>query len=224
MIETWSTEVRTIVENVWNRLVDFTPNVVGAILILLVGAIFAYILGYVITRVLQAIKLQTLSDQSKLTEILKKAKLRTDVAEVAGTFAKWVVILAFMIPAANVLKVEGVASFFEGVLVFVPRVVAVAIFIVFGYQVADVVARLFRTLSESIGTTIAKLCEMVIRWTILTSIAIASLFALGVPQEFAFIMFIGVVSALALAIGLAFGLGGQDHSSDLIKRIRQELK
>jgi hypothetical protein len=224
MINTWSTEVRTLVEDVWNRIADFTPNVIGALLILLVGAIFAFILGYAITKILQAIKIQTLSDQSKFTDVLKKAKLRTDISALAGDFAKWVVILAFMIPAANVLKVENVSNFFESVLLYVPRVIAVAVLVIFGYQVADVVARLVRTVAESIGTTVAKLAEMLVRWAILISIAITSLFALGVPPEFTTIMFIGVVAALAIAIGLAFGLGGQDHADDLVKRVRQELK
>lgn len=224
MIDTWSTEVRTLTEDVWNRAVDFTPNIIGAVIILLVGAIFAFLLGYVVTRVLQAVKIQSLADQSKLTEVLKKTKLRTDVADISGSFVKWVVILAFMIPAANVLKIEGVANFFEGVLLYVPISVGVAILLVFGYQVADVVARIVRTVTESVGTTVARAAEMIVRWTILISVGITALFALGVPREFTFIMFIGVVAALAIALGLAFGLGGQNHADDLVKRVRSELK
>ncbi len=224
MIDTWGTEVRDLLQKLWDRTADFTPNVVGAVLIVLIGAIVAYLLGYVVTRLLQAAKLQILSDQSKLTDVLKKAKMRTDISEVCGTFVKWVVMLAFFIPAANVLKVSGVADFFEGVLTYVPRVMAVAILVMFGWQIADLLAKLVRVSADSIGTTASKAMEMLVRWAILISVGVTAMFALGVPTEFTVIMFIGVVSMLAIGGGLSLGLGGQDHMNDLIKRVRSELK
>lgn len=223
-IEAWGTETRDIIQTVWDRIVDFSPHLVGAILILLVGAIIGVVLGYIVTRILQAVRLQTLSDQSRLTDVLKKAKLRTDVAEISGTFVRWVVILAFFIPAAAVLQVEGVRDFFEGVLMYLPRVLAVAILIIFGGQIAELLARLTRVTTDSIGSTMAKTAEMVVRWSIWLSIVITSMFALGVPREFTVIMFIGVVSALGIAFGLSLGLGAKDHMNDLIKRLREEFR
>ena len=85
-------------------------------------------------------------------------------------------------------------------------------------------ARLVRASVESMGLTVAKLVEMVIRWAFYVSIGITSMFALGVSEQFTVIMFIGIVSALAIALGLSLGLGGQNHMNDLIKKIREDLK
>src|SRR5665213_2223596 len=109
-ISDWGTQTRDTIQMVWDRIVTFTPNLIGALLIVLVGAIIGIILGFVVTRILQAIRIQNLSDQSKFTDVLKKAKLNSDIAEISGTFVKWVVILAFFIPAANILQVTGVQS------------------------------------------------------------------------------------------------------------------
>ncbi|HUD20446.1 MAG TPA: hypothetical protein VMQ44_00010 [Candidatus Saccharimonadales bacterium] len=224
MVDTWGTEVRDLIQTVWDRIVAFTPNIVGAVLIVLIGAIVGFLLGYVVTRILQALKLQVLSDQSRLSDVLKKAKMKTDISEVIGNFVKWVVILAFLVPAANVLKLQGVSDFFNGVLTYVPRVMAVALLVIFGWSVADLLGKLTRAGADSIGTAAAKTAEMVVRWAILISVATTSMFALGVPQEFTVIIFIGVVSMLALGLGLSLGLGGQDHMNDLVKRIRNEFK
>lgn len=224
MIDTWSSEVRTIIETVWARVADFVPNILGATLILLVGAVVAFVVSFLVTKLLKAIKIQSFAEQIKLTDLLKKAKIRTDIAEISGVFLRWVIIFIFIIPAANVLKVIGVAEFFESVLLFIPRVLAVAVLVVFGWQLADALSRLVRTACEAIGTTIAKLVENLVRSTILSSVVITSMFALGVPQEFTVIIFIAVASALALGFGLSFGLGAQDHMNDLVKRIRSELK
>jgi hypothetical protein len=197
---------------------------VGAIVIVVVGVIIGLAIGWVVTRILQAARVQSLSDEGKFTELLKKAKIRSDIPEICGSFVKWVIILTFLVPAANVLQLTGVQNFFEGILRFVPVVLGVAVFVSFGVIVADLLAKLARAASDSLGFTTSKLVEMIVRWVIYISIAIASMFALGVPEEFAVIMFIGVTSALGLGIGLAAGLGGQDHFNDLIKRVRTELK
>jgi len=223
-IDQWGTQTRDIIQNVWDRSVTFTPNLVGAVLIVLVGAIVGVVLGYVVTRILQAIKLQSLSDQSKFTEVLKKARMQTDIAEIAGTFVKWLVILVFLVPAASILQVTGVQDFFEGILSYIPIVLAVGALIIFGVMVADMIAKLARAAADSLGATTARLVELVIRWTFYVSIAISSLFALGVPREFTVILFIGVVSAVALALGLSLGLGAQTHMNDLVKSVREEFK
>jgi hypothetical protein len=223
-INDWGTEVRDILQTLWERIVDFTPNIVGAVLIVLVGAIIGIVVGYVVTRILQAIKIQTLADQSRFTDILKKAKLRTDVAEVSGAFVKWVIILTFLIPASIVLRVEGVRDFIEGILLYVPRVLAVSVLVMVGSVVAEALSRLARAAADSLGFTLSKVIENLVRWSIYVSIAITSLFALGVPREFTVILFIGVVSAFALALGLSLGLGAQTHMNDLVKKARDEFK
>lgn len=223
-IDMWGTEVRDSLQILWDRIVAFTPNIVGAVLIVLVGAIVAVILGYVVTAILRAVRLQSLSDQSKFTEVLKKAKLRTDIAEISGTFVRWIVVLAFLIPAAVVLKVDGVAEFVEGVLAYIPRVLGVVVLALFAYQIVEAVAKLTRAASDSLGSTISNLSANAVRWIMYLSVAITAMFALGVPREFTVILFIGVVSMLALGIGLALGLGGKDHMNDLVKRLRDEFK
>lgn len=224
MVQDWSTEVQTIVESTWDRIVAFVPNVLGSVLILLVGAIIAWVLGYAVTRLLQVAKVQMLADQSKFTDVLKAAKLNADIAELSGTFVKWVVVLAFFVPAASTLQLENVEAFFEGVLVFVPKLVAIALLIMFGYAVADVVSKLVRATVQSVGSVTAKFAELFVKWTMLTAVGITTMWAIGVPQEFTVILFIGAVSMVALAAGLAFGLGAKDHANDLVKHLRSELK
>lgn len=224
VIDTWGTEVRDVLQNTWDRIVDFAPNIVGAVIIALIGAIVGMILGYVVTRILQAVRLQSLADQSRFTDVLRRAKLRTDVSEFTGAFVKWVVILAFLIPAAAVLKVEGAREFFEGILLYVPKVLGVAVFVIFGALLTDVLAKLARVSVDSMGLTLGKVIDALVRWSLYIFIAITAMFALGVAREFIVIMFTGLIAALAIGFGLSFGLGAQTHMNDLVKRIRDDLR
>jgi len=224
VIDMWGTEVRDVLQNMWDRIVEFAPNIIGAVIIALIGAVVGMILGYVVTRILQAVRVQSLADQSRFTDVLRRAKLRTDIAEIAGTFVKWVVFLAFLIPAAAVLKVEGAQDFFEGMLLYVPKVLGVAIFVIFGSLLADVLAKLARVSVDSMGLTIGRVIDSLVRWSLYFFIALTAIFALGVAREFIVIIFTGLIAAMAIAFGLSFGLGAQTHMNDLVKKIREDFR
>jgi len=224
VIDIWGTETRDTIEALWSRIIDFIPNLIGAVIIVLIGVIIAWIFQYIVVQILRAIRIQSLADQTGFTDVLKRAKLRTDVAEITGSFVKWLTILAFLLPASVVLQVDGVRGFVEGILGYIPVVLAVGLLVLFGTQLVEVVARLTRSVVDSLGLTISRVAEMVVRWSLYVFITITALFALGVPREFTLIMFVGIVSALALAVGLSLGLGTQGHMNDLVKRIRDELK
>lgn len=224
VIDTWGTEVRDVLQMTWDRIVEFAPNIIGAVLIVLIGAVVGMILGYIVTRILQAARVQSLSDQSRFTEVLRKAKLGADIAEITGNFVKWVTVLAFLIPAAAVLKVEGAQDFFEGMLLYVPKVLGVAVFVIFGAMLTDVLAKMARVSVDSLGLTLGKVIDALVRWAMYIFIALTAMFALGVAREFIVIMFTGLVAALAIGFGLSFGLGAQSHMNDLVKRIREDLR
>ena len=223
-VNEWGSFTRDTIESVWSRIVDFSPNLVGAVLVALVGVVVAMIVGLVVTKVLQAVRLQTLADQSQLTSVLQKAKFKSDISEIAGTFVRWVIVLVFLVPAADILLLRQVREFFESILGYIPRVVGVAVLIFFGHLVAGMLGKLIRAAISGFGLTIARTADMVAQVAIYSFVTIASLYALGVPQQFTVIMFIALVSALGLGLGLAGGLGGQSHMNDLFKRIREDLK
>lgn len=224
IIDTWGVQVRQITQEVWDRIIVFAPNIIGAVVIALIGAIAGVVVGYVVTRILQAVKIQSLADQSRFTDVLKKAKLQTDIAEISGTFVKWVIFLTFLLSAATVLEVKTLKSFIENVFSYLPVVIGVVIFIVIAAQIVEALAKLTRAAVDSTGVKLGRLAMMVVRWALYIFIGITSLFALGVPREFIVIMFIGLTATLAIAAGIAFGLGGKDHANDLVKKIRDELK
>lgn len=219
----WSTSTKDMLSDLGNRVGAFTPNIFGALLIVLFGIVVAFLVGYAVTLILRSAKLQTLCDQIGLSDILKRANISADVAKVVGNFCKWVLVFAFFIPAADILQVFGVRDFFESVLTYIPIVIGVVLLVAFGMKFADMIANLVRAASEGVGITSSKLLAHIARFSILTAVAILALFSLGVPRDFTVIMFIGITSALALGLGLSLGLGATDHMNDLIKGVRADL-
>lgn len=223
-INDWGTQTKDVVSSVWDRVVEFAPNVIGALVIALVGVILGVVIGYLVAKILQTAKLQVLSDQSKLSEVLKKAKLNVDLAEICGSFVKWVIILTFLVPAASVLKVMGVKSLFEEIILFIPRLTATLLLLLFSSKIADLMGRVTRVATESLGVTLAKTMAIFAQVAVYVSAVILSMYALGISENFISMMTIGLVAGLAIALGLSLGLGGQAHVHELIKKVRDEVK
>jgi hypothetical protein len=63
----------------------------------------------------------------------------------------------------------------------------------------------------------------VTKWAIWIFAILTALTQLGIAVSIIQTVFIGVVAALALAIGLSFGLGGRDAAARAIEKMRDEV-
>ena len=89
--------------------------------------------------------------------------------------------------------------------------------------VAEVVKGIVSGSARAAGAHAANLAGAVAKWAIWVFAIMAALDQLQVASTFIQTLFTGVVIALSLAFGLAFGLGGKESASRTIERIRSEI-
>jgi len=70
----------------------------------------------------------------------------------------------------------------------------------------------------------AKTGGMIVRSSIMGFAFLAILFQLGIAKNLVLTLFTGLVAALALSFGLAFGLGGKDLAGDILKEFKDRLR
>lgn len=224
MITDWSSITSDSINEYWSRIIDFIPNLIGAIIIVAIGLIVGMILKWAVVTILDAIKIQSFFDRIHFTELLKKAGIAFKAQEVSGQFIKWLTIVIFLIPAAKILGLEDISQLLENLLQFIPNVVVAAMILLIGTLIANLMAQVVKAGSASIGLTTSRVLGTITRYVIYIFIGIAAFFQLNVPPYLINVMFTGLVAALAISAGLAFGLGGQTAASDLFKKIREDFK
>jgi mechanosensitive ion channel-like protein len=190
-------------------LVNALPAIIGALLILLVGWIVAKIVSGIVQRlVARAGADKTFAEQGADVYGNRASTMRP--SRIAGTVTFWVIMLVFFIAAANFLGWPQVSQLLNDFISWLPNLIVAVIILV----AAPIVGRLVRTAVEAgssqagitNGRTLGRIAEIAV-------IAFAVLIAInqvGVATDLVNILFIGVVAALALGFGLAFGLGGRD--------------
>jgi hypothetical protein len=104
------------------------PTILGALLILIIGWIVAGLFARIISRVLRAVRFNSLAERAELDVFLERTGTDLDPAGMLGTLVKWFVRIIFVVAAANTLDMPQVSEFLNQVLAFLPNV-AVAVII-----------------------------------------------------------------------------------------------
>jgi len=191
------------------------PAIVGAILLLIIGWIISGIIAGLVAKVLRTIKIDQLADRSGVTAFLRKANIKADAAGVIAGLIKWYIRLVFLLLAANAVGLTAVSGIVANVLGFIPNLlVAIFILAVFSW-LATTAKNLVSGGMESGGLPNASGIGTIVYGAVLAFGIVAAADQLGIAQSLINTLFMGIVAALALAFGLAFGLGGREQAAEI---------
>ena len=215
-ITDWGDAVFLSLSNALNTFLAAIPLVIGALLILIIGWIIASVLGRLTTEVLRRARVDRLyAEHARDVYGDRAGSLQPSV--VAGEVVKWLVRLVFLVAAANVLGLTQVSELLNDVLLWIPNLIVAAIILL----VAPILARFVRGAIQvgagELGFTNAPFLGRVAEIAIIAFAVIIAINQLGIAANLVNTLFIGLVAAVSLAFGLAFGLGGRDVAAELTR-------
>ncbi len=210
--------------DVWYAVASFVPNILVALVLFLVGWVVGLILQKIIEQVIQVLRVDEALKVAGVNDVFKHTGYHLHIGALLGTLVKWFIIIVFLVAALDVLGLYQVNSFLQGVvLLYLPNVIVAVLFLVLAAIVADVVKKIVVGSAKAAGVTSANLAGTVAKWSIWIFAIIAALTQLGVASALIQTLFTGLVISIALAFGLAFGLGGRDAAARTIERIQAEV-
>lgn len=222
VLQTWGDVIVASLQQSWAAVANFVPLFVGAVVIFIVGWIIAAALGKLVEQAVRALRVDALLQQLELEKALERGGVRLNSGAFVGALVKWFLIIVFLLAAVNVLGLSQVSDFLNQVLLYIPNVVVAALILVIALKVAEVVERVSRSSVEAAGMRGAAVGVMA-RWAIWIFAVVAALLQLGVATVLLQTVVTGLVAMLALAFGLAFGLGGKDAASSFIDKLRRDI-
>ncbi len=201
-------------------VVSFVPKIIAGTIVLLIGIIVASILKQVVLGIFKTLKIETLLHRYGVPE----AKEEFNWSNIFSEIVRWFVIIVFLLPTADIWGLPRVVTLLNEFLLYLPNVFVAAIIAVVGFVLArlahDLVLASIKGLSLETANTIASATS----WAINVFVILAVLNQLGVATDLIRILFTGFVAMLALAGGIAFGLGGQNSAREIVEAIRRKFK
>lgn len=216
-VNVWTQATIDAVRDSLTRIIRFIPNLVGAILIVIVGVVLAIIVCRVIVELFKVLKVEDAAEKTGLNPALRRAGIEATVTDVTAALAKWIVIIIFLLPASEVVGLPQVSQLLNRILFYIPNVVVAVVIVMLGTILADFVASLVRGSTALLKVRTVKLLSGIARYAIIIFAVIAALIQLGIAPELWRILLQAVVLAIVGAIILAFGLGGKDVATKIIE-------
>ena len=219
-VSEWTDTTTTAVRDSLSNAIGYIPEIIAAIIVILIGIIVGWAVKTIIVRLLGFIKLKKYTDAIGLDRVFTQ---KVEFVELIGDLAKWIVIFVFLVPAFEILNLGQINGVLTGIINYLPNVIIAVVVIMAGIIVADLISRVVRSTAATIGTHTADLLADVARWTVVVFAIFAALIQLGIAQEMLLSLWQGVIYFFVLAGAIAFGLGGKDAAADLIARLRKNL-
>lgn len=208
-----------IISTFLKSFLAYLPNLFGGILIFAIGMVLSEILRRLLISLFNFLKLDL---------IIKKTKLATEKEvkiweEILAEILRWSVVILFLIPAVEVWGLSKVTVVLNQLLFYLPNVLVAVVIGFIGLIFANLVSDLVKHGVKSVGLTSAKTLSALAKFSIIFFTVLIVMNQLGIAQDLIRILFTGIVAMLALAGGLAFGLGGKDIAKEILEEWRRKL-
>lgn len=201
-------------------MVTFLQSFLAGLIVLIIGIVVAAILRQFAIEALKLLKVETFLKRYGVPEARGELNWTNILAEIV----RWFVIMLFLIPAVKVWGVPEATAVINQIILYIPQVLVATILALVGLVFANLAHDIVLASVHGVSPDTARIVATVAKWAIIIFVSFGVLVQLGVAADLIRILFTGIVAMLAIAGGIAFGLGGQQSAKELLEVIKRRFK
>lgn len=223
-MQDWIQIIITSFQNLWGGAVSALDNIIGALLVLIIGLIIAAGLKAVVERLVRILKLDNLLQKLGVEGYVEQAGLHLDCSKFFGKITYWFLVIVFFLAASDILGFYTLSDFLQRVVLYIPNIIVAVVImltaIIIGHFLKDLVKVSVKGARLRAGNFLGSLTW----WTVIVFGFFAALSQLGIAVSIINSLITGFIAMLALAGGIAFGLGGKDSAKGLIEELSKHIE
>jgi hypothetical protein len=212
--------IASIISNFFTGIAVYLPTFIAGLIVLLIGLVIAEIIKQSILGLSDLVKVEKWAADAKLASAHDIKVWPRLLAELL----RWTVVILFLVGAVEVWGVKSVGEVLNQLLLYLPNVFVAVVMGLVGMVVGNLLYDIVRHGAKGVGHTSGGTIATMARYVVFVFTGLLVLHQLGVAADLIQILFTGIVAMLALAGGLAFGLGGQDTAKKILKELTEKLE
>ncbi len=220
----WTTGLITGLTAGLARFFGAIPNILGALILLIIGWIIAGIVGGLVTKLCRGIHVDTVADRVGVNGFLQQSGTKLRASNILGEVVKWVIRLVFIEMAAEQLGMPQISVIINQILGFIPNIIVAMVILAVGAFLGQLLGGIVRGAASEAKIGNADLLSKLTLGAVMAFAIIAALNEVNVAPVVVNTLYIGLVAAIALALGLAFGLGGRETAGRLTEQWAEQLQ
>src|SRR5215212_1076923 len=199
-------------QNALSTFLSYLPQLIGAIVILIVGYIVAKVLQAVVGRVLQGIGFEGWMEKGGIKQFFDRTQTNQTPTTIIGKLVFWFVFIIALTMAADALGIPQVSAVLGQLLAFIPNIIAAILILILAALLANFLSGIVR------GATGSGILGSIAQYAVIVYAAFAALTQLGIAVELTAPTFLILLGAVALAAAIAFGIGGREVAQDILQK------
>jgi hypothetical protein len=216
-ITTWKDLTTKTLSEMGTTVMEAVPNILGAILILIIGWLVTKIIVLILRRILKFAKVDKATEIINSKNLFGKTNFKFNISTIILGFVKWIMFLVFLIVAAGIMNWQIVSQEVGNLLRYLPKLFsAIALFMI-GLYIANFVKKAIKGLFDSFDLRGAKIISNVVFYIITIIITITALNQASIDTEIITNNLTVILGAFVAAIALAFGLGSRELVGDILR-------
>lgn len=237
-ITDWSAAMMTSLAAAMAMFLSAIPKVIGFAVILVVGWLISSLVEKGVAALLRAIRFNDLAARSGFAGFVDKmhaghastapatgpahradaANMPSDAAGMIGLIVKWFIRLIAAVVAFDALGLPAVSDVLRQLLLWLPNVIVALVVLVIGGLAARALSNLVRGAAGEADLSNAELLAKVASALVWAFAIVVAVNQIGIATELVNTLFMAFVGAIALGLGLAFGLGGRETAGRILSR------
>lgn len=223
VITDWGVAIWTSLTNALMLVFSFIPKLIGFLVILLIGWLVATALEKAVAFLLRKVGFDRMAARIGMDRFEQRMNVRMDATGLLGKIVFWFVFLVFLVPAVDTLGLTSVSNLLGQIINYIPNVFVAVLVLFLGMLAATFIADIVRGATASTNIGNPNVFANIARYSILGFVALIALEQLQIAPSLLNILFTAIVGAMALAFGLAFGLGGRESAQHWLSRGENRL-
>ncbi len=222
-IQNWVSAFVDSLLNVWYGVADFLPKLIIALIIFAIGWVLAALLEKLVESIFKSLRVDSALKSAGLEDVVKRSGHSLNSGMFVGALVKWFVVVVFLMSAFDAIGLAQVNGFLHDIVGYLPTIIVSVLILMVAVVVANAMQKLVVASAHAAHVRSAELLGRVTKWSIWIFALLTALYNLGVAPALIQTVVMAVFAGAALALGLAFGLGGKDAAQKWIEKTSSNI-
>jgi len=222
--QSWTEVLLTSLQGVWLGIANFLPSLIGSLVLIIVGLIVASALETIVEKVISTLKVDALLRKIGLGPFFERAGIQINSGKFLGLLVYWFVVVVFILTVTDILGLYGISLFLRDIISYLPNLIVAVLIMLAGVMLANFFKSLIKASVASAKLHNGKFLSSLAWWVVIIFGFLAALIQIGIAATIINTLITGLIAMLAIAGGIAFGLGGKDYASHLLEKFRQQTE
>ena len=203
--------------NIWLEITKIFPNIIGALIVLIIGWLITKLIVRLIKKVLKLAQANKLDNKINEIEIVEGKQLNFDTIKIVSKVVKYLMYIILLVTASDIMGLDIITNQISDLISYLPQLFAALVIFIVGLLFANFVKNGLKSLFESMDLSGGKMISQVVFFLMLTFISITALNQAGIDTEIITNNINMIIAAFLLAFAIAFGLGAREVVGKLLK-------